>query len=75
MGQPERGPGIGTCEVCATVTVVNQNGECPGCEPADPDEQVHQAETVADLYDRLPPGVWVDLPQFGVRVKAWGQRQ
>lgn len=28
-------------------------------------------ETIGELHDRLPEDQWVDLPQFGVRVKRW----
>lgn len=31
------------------------------------------AETVGALHDRLPPNVWVNLPEYGVRVKRVGE--
>lgn len=34
-----------------------------------------RAETVGELYGRLPSGVWVELPEYGVRVKRAGEER
>lgn len=26
-------------------------------------------ETIGELYDRLPAGQWVELPEYGIRVR------
>lgn len=31
--------------------------------------RVQPGETVGELYDRLPTGVWVELPEYGVTIK------
>lgn len=30
-------------------------------------------ETIGGLYDSLPPEHWVDLPEYGVRVRRWAE--
>jgi hypothetical protein len=32
-----------------------------------------EAEKIGELYARLPPGEWVELPEFGIRVKRWAE--
>lgn len=29
------------------------------------------SETIGELADRIPAGEWIDLPEYGVRVKKW----
>lgn len=35
----------------------------------DPDTAERPGETVGELYDRLPPGQWVEA--YGVRIQRW----
>lgn len=39
------------------------------CAIADDDDP--GGETVGQLWERLPHDEWVDLPEYGVRVRAW----
>lgn len=39
-------------------------------------EKPDDALTIGELVNRLPPtGEWVDLPQYGVRVRVWADRK
>lgn len=52
-------------------------GQVPFCEPCamgySCPEHDPRAETIGELADRLPDDQWVDLPEYGVRVKKWGE--
>lgn len=32
------------------------------------------SETIGELADRIKANVWIDLPEYGVRVKKWGDQ-
>jgi hypothetical protein len=40
----------------------------PGSPPTPPPPTGR--ESIGELYDRLPKDVWVNLPEYGIRVKA-----
>lgn len=32
-----------------------------------------KTETIGELTDRIPAGLWVDVPEYGVRIRRWGE--